>query len=730
MLRPERMSRVSVTGSKAVMDDVVSTVHDLQLFDVTDYDGEWEGFTPGDPAEGADDASTKLVTVRSLQSILGVAPDEYDGPTRHLDDDELDDELASVRERVNALDDRRDELDDELRAVEERLAAAEPFVELGIDLDLLHGYENLTVTVGQGDRDDIRRALVESDEVDRYEIFGEGDTLAVFAYPADAALEDALVGATFASLEIPDTDAGPEGYVEQLRDRKRDLEAELDDVAAELAEVREEVSGFLLAAEERLAIDVQQREAPLSFATTENAFVAEGWLLTERFVDLAEGLQDAVGDHVEIEELERADYDEHGFATGPADEVAGDAGGDPVAADGGHVEGDQPMSGGAPPVVQDNSGAVKPFEALVEIINKPKYSELDPAVVLFLTFPLFFGFMIGDLGYGLLYMGLGYALVSQFDSDVINALGGIGLLSGLFTVVFGVLYGEFFGLHQLGDILWAGHPPIHKGLQPHFIKYAQAWLLLSVVAGVLHMAVGRSFDFVNNLSHGVGEAVEESGSWILLTVGLWVWVFSTVGDSAKPGFMFEVLASGEKAAIPLGYTGFSPAVGWAGLAIAAVGFVLALRAEGGIVIIESITQAFGHVISYTRLAAVLLAKAGMALAVNLLTFGAYAHDGEFHLIWFTSAEEMAEVPAEEIVFSGLFNLGASDGTSIAIVALGALFGLVVLVLGHVLVLVLGITSAGLQAVRLEYVEFFGKFYEGGGRDYEPFGYERRFTTEQ
>jgi V/A-type H+-transporting ATPase subunit I len=327
-------------------------------------------------------------------------------------------------------------------------------------------------------------------------------------------------------------------------------------------------------------------------------------------------------------------------------------------------------------------------------------------------------------------MGLGYALMSQFDSDVISALGGIGLLSGLFTVVFGVLYGEFFGLHQLGDILWGGHPPIHKGLQPHFIKYAQAWLLLSVVAGVLHMAIGRSFDFVNNLGHGVGEAVEESGSWVLLTVGLWVWVFSTVGDSAKPDFMFEVLASGEKAAIPFGYAGFSPTVGWAGLAVAAVGFVFALRAEGGIVIIESITQAFGHVISYTRLAAVLLAKAGMALAVNLLTFGAYVHDGEFHLIWFTSAEEMAEVPAEEIVFSGLFNLGASDGTPIAIVALGALFGLVILVLGHVLVLVLGITSAGLQAVRLEYVEFFGKFYEGGGRDYNPLGYERRFTSDE
>jgi V/A-type H+-transporting ATPase subunit I len=724
MLRPERMSRVSVTGSTAVMDEVVSTLHDLRLFDVTDYDGEWEGFTPGDPAEGADDASTKLVTVRSLQSILGVAPDEYDGPTRHLDDEELDDELASVRERVNALDDRRDELDDELRAVEERLAAAEPFVELGIDLDLLHGYENLTVTVGQGDRDDVRRALVESDEVDRYEIFGEGDTLAVFAYPADAALEDALVGATFASLEIPDTDAGPEGYVEQLRDRKRDLGAELDDVAAELAKVREEVSGFLLAAEERLAIDVQQREAPLSFATTENAFVAEGWLPTERFVDLAEGLQDAVGDHVEIEELERADYDEHGFATGPADEVAGDAGGDPVAADGGHVEGDQPMSGGAPPVVQDNSGAVKPFEALVEIINKPKYSELDPTVVLFLTFPVFFGFMIGDLGYGLLYMGIGYALMSQFDSDVIRSLGGVGLLAGVFTAIFGVLYGEVFGLHQLGEIVWGGSPPLHKGLSPEHADWATAWLAVSLLAGILHLMVGWGFDFYQNLSHGIADAMTESGSWLMMMFGLWAWIFAGASGSA-PSILYGTDSVFNGHPLPLGFAGFPDIVGTVGLAVFVVGLVLLVYGEPleGIEFLNVLV----NVLSYTRLAAVLLAKAGMAFVVNLLFFGVYVTETGHGEAWHFAMGHMPEVGSTvhghevvEIMFGGLLHGGVA----------AFLGGIVILVLGHLLVLALGVTSAGLQAIRLEYVEFFGKFYEGGGRDYNPLGYERRFTSEE
>jgi V/A-type H+-transporting ATPase subunit I len=216
----------------------------------------------------------------------------------------------------------------------------------------------------------------------------------------------------------------------------------------------------------------------------------------------------------------------------------------------------------------------------------------------------------------------------------------------------------------------------------------------------------------------------------MMTLGLWTWVFSTQYPGPKPDFMFTVFDTGEKTALPLGFSGFPPVELFTipvvdqalslWVAIFFVGLGLALYAEGGIALIESITQAFGHVVSYTRIAAVLLAKAGMALAVNLLVFGAYAEGGEFHFIFFEG------MPADEslVIFSGLFNLEGAVG-----LVFGVVFGLLVIVLGHLLVLVLGITSAGLQAVRLEYVEFFGKFYEGGGTVYNPFGHERTYTTE-
>ncbi|MFC6796327.1 MULTISPECIES: V-type ATP synthase subunit I [unclassified Haladaptatus] len=712
MLRPKQMSRVSVTGSKSVMGEVIETVHDLNMVHLSEYDGAWDGFAPGDPVSGADDASEKLVTVRSIQSILDVDAEDA-GPTRIVTDDALEEELEEIRTEVNRLDDRRDELRDELRAVEDRIDTMEPFAALGIDLDLLSGYDSVSVTVGEGKADVVERALLAADDVKAFEMYTSDKAIAVVARLADdATLDDILVGNAFTPLDIPDAEGSPAEYIEELRHRAQQLRSKLNSVESEIESLKLDAAGFLLAAEERLSIDVQKREAPLTFATTENAFVAEGWVPTERYSTFASALKDAVGDHVEIDELERADYDEegHAHATEPAKSGAGAA-----ATDGGTT-----MGHGNPPVIQDNpAGTVKPFEALTGVINRPKYSELDPTVILFLTFPAFFGFMIGDLGYGLIYMGLGYLIYSRFENEVVKSLGGIAMWAGGFTALFGILYGEIFGLHQLGEIVWAGHPPIHKGLQPEYADYASTWLVLSLLLGLAHMTIGYIFGFVDFLSHGVKDAVLEKGSWVVLMLGVWGWIFSQHAADSKPEFMFTVF-NGQPFA--LGFGGFSEATGLAMLGVAGIGLVMLLAGEGAIGLLESLNVVV-NVLSYTRIAAVLLAKAGMAFVVNLLVFGAYVHDGAFHLIFF-SEKSLAEIPAEEVMFAGMLN-----GSSPTELLLGAIAGLVILVIGHLLVLVLGITSAGLQAVRLEYVEFFGKFYEGGGEKYQPFGYERTYTTE-
>ncbi|MFT4921347.1 MAG: V/A-type H+-transporting ATPase subunit I [Haloarculaceae archaeon] len=766
MLRPEQMSRVSVTGSKRVMDDVIEAIHDLRVLHVTEYDGSWDGFEPGDPVEGADEASEKLVTVRSLKSILGLTGEETGPSNQIITDEALDDQLEDIRQEVNELDDRRDDLREDYREVEEQIERMEPFVDLGIDLNLLSGYDSLAVAVGEGDPETVEAALAAGD-VDAYEVFSSGSAVAAFAYTDDETLQDILVNATFTAIEIPsleDAEASePEEYLDHLRHRRQQLESKLSTVEDELEDLRLEVGGFLLAAEEELTIEAQKREAPLTFATTENAFVAEGWIPTDSYDDFRSALTDAVGDHVEIAELERADYDEDGHvvdheevdhgepggepqptaADGSGeDEVASDGGtptiseadadddadDDEVAADGGTVT----MGSDEPPVIQNNPEVSKPFELLVRVINRPKYGEYDPTVIFLLTFPAMFGFMIGDLGYGLLYIGIGGLLYTKVDSAGWQALGGVAVWSGIFTAIFGILYGEIFGLHSITTYVWEpliGRPPMHKGLQPAEIAYAQAWLIVSLFIGLAHLTLGYLLGFLKELRHGIAAAVTEKGSWVLMMGGVWAFIFSTAAAGVKPAFMYSVFGAAEainpatgaeisehSVAYALGFTGLPEVVGLAGLGITALGFVLLLAGEGIIGLLESL-NVLVNVLSYARIAAVLLAKAGMAFVVNLLFFGAYTeetgHGVEFHFI----------LPGTEAhgpeMFPGLIHLGIA----------GILFGLVVLVLGHLLVLALGITSAGLQAVRLEYVEFFGKFYEGGGKAFSPFGHERTFTAD-
>ncbi|WP_254765898.1 V-type ATP synthase subunit I [Salinilacihabitans rarus] len=758
MLRPERMSKVSVTGSKAVMADVIGAVHELNRLHLSDYDGTWQGFDNGDPISGAEEASEKLVTVRALESTLDVDDDDVEPDSGRLEDG-WEERLEEVRTRVNDLDDERSEVRERLRRVEERIDRVAPFAELGIDLDLLSGYESVDVVVGEGDLAEIEAALEAADEIRAYETFtgdSESDVVAIVAAPADDAdvdagesvVDDALVGIEFASHDIPETDRSPDAYVRELTEERRDLEATLEEVDTEIERIRNDEAGFLLRAEEALTIEVQRAEAPLQFATTPRAFVAEGWIPTAEYDRLVATLSDAVGDSVEVEELERADYDRHGAPThtedvqqgGPAAAEDEEADREPqkAATDGGEASGADRSSSEAradggvvtmddtPPTVQSNPSPAKPFEVLVKAVSAPKYGELDPTIFLFLTFPAFFGFMIGDVGYGILYVAIGYYMYSRFESTGVTALGGIGMWAGGFTILFGLLYGEIFGLHELGEIVWGGHPPMEKGLSPATVDYAYAWLIASVVVGIVHLNVGYVLDFVENVSHGLTDAIFHSGSWILMINGLWIWIFSAHGESQKPEFLFTAF---DGQPYDLGFAGFPemalvtiPGVGTLTLPLLVflVGLVML-----GISDAPELAEALSvlvNALSYTRMAAVLLAKAGMALVVNLLFFGMYEDpDGEWHFLTDHDPSYVAEHygDAADLVFPGLMHEGVA----------GLLGGIVILVLGHLLVLALGVTSAGLQAVRLEYVEFFGKFYDGGGRNYEPFGYDRNHSED-
>ncbi|MFB6150313.1 MAG: V-type ATP synthase subunit I, partial [Haloarculaceae archaeon] len=742
------MSKVSVTGSKAVMDDVIEAVYGLHRVHLSDYDGRWPDFDRGDPMAGAEGASEKLVTVRALKNTLGVTEDDA-GPSRIVTDETLEDELEEVRTEANELDDRRDEIEDELRAVDEQVDAMEPFAALGIDLDLLWGYDSLSVAVGEGDPGSVETVLGDLDAAT--ETFSADGVVAAFAATDGETLDQALVEATFTAVEVPEEEGDPEEYLAELEHRRQRLESKLATVENQIEELRYDTAGFLLAAEEKLSIEVQKAEAPLSFATTKNAFVAEGWIPSERVTELERAVEDAVGDHAEVEELEVAEYSRHGHAetseevhdgaedgdVGAAAAAAAGAASDGAngGADSGEVAETEPAEreaapdGGVvtmrdedPPVIQDNPGPVKPFELLTEAVGRPNYSELDPTLVLFLTVPAFFGFMIADVGYGAVYMAIGYFLYRNYDSAAFESIGLVTVAAGFFTALFGFFFGEIFGLHLITTHFWepvAGGVPLHKGLTPNHSRWALGWFLIIALVGVLHLNVGYLFEFIEGYTlHGLKEAVIESGSWLLALNGLWLFILSTYMRGPKPDFLFEVFnrdTEHAQAAIELGFSGLPEIVGIAGLAMVGAGFVL--LAIGPTYELVEFHVILAHPLSYLRIGAELLAEVGLAFAVNLLFWGGYATEGEHGAAWHfgiggmpqeTGVEYHHEV-VSDILFPGLVHMGPAF----------AVLGVFVLLAGTFIVLALGVMSVAIQAIRLEYFEFFAKFYEGNGTTYSP-----------
>jgi V/A-type H+-transporting ATPase subunit I len=321
------------------------------------------------------------------------------------------------------------------------------------------------------------------------------------------------------------------------------------------------------------------------------------------------------------------------------------------------------------PIALENPMPTKPYEVLIRAFSLPKYNEIDPTTIIFLWYPFFFALMLGDIGYGLVVVVLAVLVSRMIKSKGLRALAGIGLYAGILSIVFGFIYNEFFGVEIFG----------HRGLLS-FVEYPAiprfdnvlVLLLATLIIGILHLSFGFVLGFKNEYSqHGLKHAVFAKMSWLLM---LW-------GGVVVIALILPPLTHGTRISLSIGLL--------MGLVLAVVGFVLLIIGEGVIGVAE-LPSLLSNVLSYSRILSIGISSAGIALAVNKLSDALFFSKGGFFII----------------------------------------FGVALLIVGHAVNTALGILDSGLQALRLHYVEFFTKFYRGGGIKYKPFGYKRKYTEEK
>jgi V/A-type H+-transporting ATPase subunit I len=639
-----------------------------------------DGLDLGKPLEGASETSVMLIRLRAMIATLGIKGQEVESPlpVRTIMA-ELEERFDHLEEQIETLGENRTRLGNEGRNIEQRLALLEPYLHLGLDLSHYNDYENVEVIVGSV-TGDIYKAMERTNI--SYELFGPKDPAksSVFAMFADSDRSDEvrslLTEMNFQPTPVFEGEGDPRAMRVKLKEGQAKAASNLEEVELNIKRIRDVHGDSLLAAEEQLSIEVEKMESPLRCGATANVTFTEGWVPSSKLSDLELGLRKAIEDNYHIEVL----TDEDAFE-GHEKAVAAD-GGEPDGSD----EDDHHEPAAETPVMLRNPKSVMVHEDLIELVSRPRYDEVDPALFMFITFPIMFGMMVGDLGYGITFIFAGWWLLRLESPKGWFGMKwkGVGItegaartrmikmimFSGVVTAIWGFLYGEAYGFELYGTHGLLTHEslyvvPLDLWLPISRLEEASFMLELCIYIGVIHLLLGLMIGFANEKGrHGAGHAFLAKGSWMFIIIG---------------GLMFFVIFLG------------SDPVDWGDTALLAgagamiLGIVLLLAGEGMFGVLE-LPSILSNILSYTRLFAIGLSSLGIALAFNTI-------------------------------------VGQMWAGGVA----GMIGGAIIFFLGHLVNLFLALLAPSLHALRLHYVEWMTKFFEGGGVPYEPFGRERIYT---
>ena len=678
MFKPQEMQRTVIIGAKQDLEKTIELLHSLDLVHIIDFkpsDAE-EQLHLGYPTEKASGVSQNLLKVRSSAQMLAFER-EKQIISEKLPEKQIQRDVAlkihDMELSVLSLTETKTRIEEHFRKLDERIRQVQPFAALDIPLEDYQGYDHVTVFTGYVR--DLKKLTENLPKItNEYELFtSDADDQMVALFIQKHSCDDAgklLNECGFTEVKLPEGVGLPKQFIEKWMAQKQELTEKLLQTTKEILEFRKRHAEFLLASEEYLSIEVQKAEAPVLFGTTEHSFVIDCWIPKDEIHHIMETLETDMDGSLYIQEIEQKHDDE-------------------------------------PPTLLKNPRPVRRFEYLLELYSIPNYRDIDPSFILSLIFPLFFGLMIGDIGYGILLILFGVLFMKFFkDSEGFSNIGWYIIIAGVFASIFGLfLFGDMFGLPFMlapgaegetaytWSTLLGVHIPIPSVIHKMESLGMTQLLVISIIAGYLHLGLGLLLGVISERKHNKKHAITKIGLLFVLTaLALLIFVMAdwTIGQWLKPLKGSAVAPFLWGTFIPFVKSGFSFGgliVPYASMVFGILGVIIIAIVAGGFGLVE-VLEVTSHLMSYTRLAAICVAKAAMAFAFNMIGLG--------------------------LILSGNIIIG--------------ILGVILLIFMQLMVFALGALSSGIQAVRLHYVEFFMKFYKGEGLRFNPFGYKRKYTT--
>jgi V/A-type H+/Na+-transporting ATPase subunit I len=646
-LRPYKMVKIGLIGLKDDREALLTTLHDLNVEQIEPIGKS--ALEHLEPERGSDTqraVADLMIRFRGLKTALPAVPD---ASVRSFADLEellavaktvpIDDEVGSLKREEDGLLTEQKSLNDEID-----LLGKHPYY---VDrLEYLHG-SHIVSFFGEGKREAFEgfRAELPSDV---HLVIGSVGEVVTFLAAVPTPEAD-TVGRSAQTRQItltaaPRLSGTPDQALPLLTTQRDRVAHRLTEIRARLTEISRAWYPTVLCLEEALTIENRKLEVYTKLGAGTRTFALEGWV--------------PVKDRPRLEsELTRVTQGRIHVYNIPTSEE--------------------------PPTLMDNPPGIRWYEFFIKFYSLPQATEWDPTWVFAIVFPLFFGLMLGDWGYGLVILTISVWMTQGFPGarHLPGWLKGIpkmimgtwamrslayALIPGcIVAIVAGVVFNSFFGAHIL---------PIPY-TDPVSAHGAATLLLLAGIIGLLMVTFGFALGALKEyFHHHYRGAIAKLGgiafAWGVAVIGL-----RTIRHQV-PGIPAGGLAAWA-AATPLDATL---------VVLLVVGFAALIVGEGGMALLGLI-EIVSHILSYTRLVGILLASV-------VLTVVAFK--------------------VESLLAPVAFPVGLIGGIVVVIVI--ELFNII-----------LGVFEPGIQGARLIFVENFSKYFSGNGKAFHPFGSRRQHT---
>ena len=638
----EKMRFLNITGPKGDIDRVVDTYLSRYEIHLENALSELKTVKDLRPYIEVNPYKEELARAGALMERYGNLLPEHCGGSISME--KAVEVIRELDGRLKELTARRDELADQRNELQESRDRVAPFIGLNYNVKDILKFQFIKFRFGRISREYYEKfSAFVYDTIDAVMFKCEEETDYVWVvYFVPQKLAD-KIDAIYASMHfercyLPDEYEGTPveaGHV--LDSRIRERQSQIDQIEREIQEYVSSRKEELTAAWNRISsfstnYDVRKLAA-LTKHDNHNFYILCGWI--------TEG--DAKSLQKEVEN------DEDTFCI---------------------IEDDHDNIMSSPPTKMKNPGLFKPFEMFVEMYGLPSYTELDPTIIIAVTYSVLFGFMFGDAGQGLCLLIGGY-LLYRFKK---LRLAGIISCCGVFSVIFGLLFGSVFGFEDLLEPVWLRPQQAMTDLP--FIGRLNTVFVVAIAIGMGIILMCMVFNIINSLrSHDVERTYFDTngvaGLVFYFALASVVVLFMT-GKPLPAAFILVVMF-----VIPLLIIFFKePLTAFVEKKSEGIeGGVGMFITQGIFELFEVLLSYFSNTLSFVRVGAFAVSHAAMMQVVLMLA----------------GAEAGGSVNWGIVIGGNLFVCGME--------------GLIV----------------GIQVLRLEYYELFSRFYRGSGRAFEPYG---------